>query len=728
MKKLLSFFAFALLLTMSFDANAVPRRYLIEDHTGAWCGWCPIGIEVIDQLLAQYDDLIVPVALHNGDKMQTSYQKDLATKLSITGYPSGVINRQKYSNKYGVHPTLWNNIIQKAIAANEEALVDVRIKSWSIDKAAKKLTAVIEAEMMADVPSQLAFNLYILEDGQTGSGTGWDQGNYLSKRPGYESSIFYNQPSSMKNFKHENVLLHMADKTSGSTEGFPESAVKGKVYTRTYEVDLATITLPYQNIDNLWIAALVTNTGSNSEVLNVVRAGVKKILPIALVDTKASEYINIDKGQTLTKTIKIKNPNSVDVQVKVELVKSASFIQESWTTSDLENFAPVTINAGQTGELSYQITSDKNIPNYFSATIKAKVVPVEGYMAGFATIEHNYLSKGGEIFMYTTQGNLPIVAEALPDYKDKIVTIPFKEDALKAFDHSTAKMSIFSETSWGELISDGYLSDFFQGIVEDGIKNNKPLLIIPKLSCLHLSETPASLPGLVLSPTVKAVLNDKLKIGGYSAFKDGIKALATTSAYVKTSIDVQPHAVTEGLGTPIMINDNTNYGAAQYADIINPLDEHAVKIIMNFQSVNPETKTAVAAAITLPTTKALYYGFDLDAIGNLQHRGLLLNNSIKWLLDPNSSVEDLTNTNIANIQISPNPTANNVNVTLNSKEGANGYVFITDMTGATVKSIVNNGAISNNYNINVSELSSGKYYLVTDINGSRSIAPILIAK
>ena len=68
------------------------RRILIEDFTGAWCGYCPRMTNAIEAAKTTSNNILV-MAIHNGDIMATTYEAALRQKYGITGFPSALINR-----------------------------------------------------------------------------------------------------------------------------------------------------------------------------------------------------------------------------------------------------------------------------------------------------------------------------------------------------------------------------------------------------------------------------------------------------------------------------------------------------------------------------------------------------------------------------------------------------------------------------------------------------------
>ena len=66
------------------------HKVLIEDFTGAWCGWCPRVSSSIEELVENNEDKIVAVALHNNDKFALNpHQAILSETLWLKyGYPA----------------------------------------------------------------------------------------------------------------------------------------------------------------------------------------------------------------------------------------------------------------------------------------------------------------------------------------------------------------------------------------------------------------------------------------------------------------------------------------------------------------------------------------------------------------------------------------------------------------------------------------------------------------
>lgn len=84
--------------TLNATLNAIkfiyPKKIVVEEGTGTWCGWCPRGIVGLEKMHEKYPESFIGIAVHNGDPMTvTSYSNSLGAYFS--GYPNSITNRKK---------------------------------------------------------------------------------------------------------------------------------------------------------------------------------------------------------------------------------------------------------------------------------------------------------------------------------------------------------------------------------------------------------------------------------------------------------------------------------------------------------------------------------------------------------------------------------------------------------------------------------------------------------
>lgn len=69
------------------------KNVVVEEVTGTWCGWCPRGIVIMENIVENFTDgSIIPVAVHNSDEMAKDSWADVAA-LSGGSAPFAIINR-----------------------------------------------------------------------------------------------------------------------------------------------------------------------------------------------------------------------------------------------------------------------------------------------------------------------------------------------------------------------------------------------------------------------------------------------------------------------------------------------------------------------------------------------------------------------------------------------------------------------------------------------------------
>ncbi len=144
------------------------HKVLIEDFTGAWCGWCPRVTFSIEELEKANADKFVPVALHNGDKMAFSpYERTLSTALwekfaipsNQRGYPFAVLNR---AEEWDAASGNAMKASQALALAKTDSEVGIKISSSLADTSGKINVSFKFADGIA---TDLKYVVYVLQDG-----------------------------------------------------------------------------------------------------------------------------------------------------------------------------------------------------------------------------------------------------------------------------------------------------------------------------------------------------------------------------------------------------------------------------------------------------------------------------------------------------------------------------------------------------------------------------------
>lgn len=312
------------------------KRYLLEEYTGAWCGWCPRGDYKVKYILQHYPDDIIPVAFHTNDKMEIEESVLLANAYSVA-FPNGVFDR-KYIDAFsqfgfGVLPEYWLNVIDDLKLSDTTAICDVNL-NWAFDATTMTISTSIEAIFNIDYEGDLRFNVYIVEDSCSGQGYGWDQANYLSKNESFKNYPYYNMPNPITGFQHREVVRAMLAGPWGLEESIPMKVRAGEKYYAhlSYKIPLE------WNIYKIKLVGIVQKYSDNIYERNVLNCNYgKRVSPIfqAVLENK---YIAVKGlGQPYTINLKLKNISDK----AINFYKNITFTQRTplgWYSSfEIEN-------------------------------------------------------------------------------------------------------------------------------------------------------------------------------------------------------------------------------------------------------------------------------------------------------------------------------------------------------------------------------------------------------
>ncbi len=356
MNKCYRFLALFLFLSIALSAQPV-KRVMFEQHTGTWCGWCVDGSHKLEQIVEEHPGLVIPVKLHNGtsDKMALPIQGTIAGGLALTGYPAGCIDRTQFGGTFfpsrivsadDYSLNAWMPYVEERLAIIPQ--VDI-FATYNIDEETDSIKIIVYATMLETVSGNLKFNVYILEDSVTGTGAGWDQGNILSGKAGWEFSPYFNLPNPVPNYYHRNVVRDLLGGAWGVTGEFTNPAEDATVYTHEFNAKLN----PAWNKDMIQIVAFVTNDNTK-EVLNACYGDTKPPTPPVMeLTTETPDVGVLNDGDTFVKEYFVKNIAEVEHQFQITM-NVASNMPQDWN-AELPK-TELTVAAGETESFIIRLT------------------------------------------------------------------------------------------------------------------------------------------------------------------------------------------------------------------------------------------------------------------------------------------------------------------------------------------------------------------------------------
>ena len=175
------------------------QKVLIEEFSGTWCGWCPIGEETLRKLSANKN--IVGVEVHYGDAL-TNFE-DIFTPLRIKygnpAFPTGLVNRKK--SVIGTTKIMgdneWEasaNAILKNTKTSNGLAIDSKLTGNSLE-------VLAHLQIKNSTEEIYGLGIYLVEDNVLG----FPQQNYLSKDSRFSGYEAYNLPLVINDIAHKNV-------------------------------------------------------------------------------------------------------------------------------------------------------------------------------------------------------------------------------------------------------------------------------------------------------------------------------------------------------------------------------------------------------------------------------------------------------------------------------------------------------------------------------------------
>ena len=253
MKKLTYLLAIASLALTACDKNGnnqpdpegttYPRVQLIEHFTGEGCGYCPYGMNYIDEIYSANPDAYVWISNHTygKDEFSIAESSTIAKKLGVSGAPEISINRNKYDGERIYHPYYTSQyIVKEATTATSTISIDRTYNS-----AANDLKITVNGRTSDKQLEKVLLTVAITESGMVGA-----QSDYLYSWEGW------------RKFTHTHAVRAYLTAAMGD-----EVEVKNGSFTYTLNGSMAA----GWKEENCMIVAWITAGGTLWPVLNAAK-------------------------------------------------------------------------------------------------------------------------------------------------------------------------------------------------------------------------------------------------------------------------------------------------------------------------------------------------------------------------------------------------------------------------------------------------------------------------
>ncbi len=268
---------------MPFLSELPKHKPLMEEYTGAWCQYCPLGTAAMEAMAKLHPDDFIGIAYHDGDEMAAIMSKPA----NPSGYPAAYLDRVlAVSPFYGTGSTSlgiendWKTR-QAIMAPAALALEAVWASPYTIDVTA---TATF-IRNFSNNPYRLTYVL--VADDLYGKGRYWSQQNALSGNSSYSSdpylSPWVSLPGVVTDIHFNDVAIQTSCAGDAALESsLPDAIVENSPYLHTYTFDVTFNKYTHTCLNNS--AQEPIDNRANLRVVAI------------LIDTRTGEAVNAEKA------------------------------------------------------------------------------------------------------------------------------------------------------------------------------------------------------------------------------------------------------------------------------------------------------------------------------------------------------------------------------------------------------------------------------------------------
>lgn len=255
------------------------QAIVVEEFTGTWCGWCPLGIVGMKYMEDNYGDKgFIGIAVHYGDEMSAQSYAPLALKYySSPGFPSAIANRgevfdpseESLLQQYNDITAFWAPaVIEVSSNYNEEdnTLIASATTQYSFD--------------WTDSPYKVAFVIT-----ENNVGPYLQDNNFSGGQLGETLEGWTDKPFNVLTF-YDEVARDITDLYG--IEGSVPSAISAQTpYTYSTELPLENIA----DLSNCRVIALIID--SEGKIVNGAKTSIEGLAGIKGIEPNAPEKIRV---------------------------------------------------------------------------------------------------------------------------------------------------------------------------------------------------------------------------------------------------------------------------------------------------------------------------------------------------------------------------------------------------------------------------------------------------
>ena len=358
--------------------ESFPKKHLIEHFTGEACGYCPYGMECIEEYVKE-DTNLIWVSHHYGygeDEYTIKENETLGVLFGVEGAPSVVLDRteqsyvdqstKKKTSQLVFHPGYLSEL-QSELEKTTYASVVI---NHTFDAATGELSVTVSGLVADTTVSELALTVLVKENNLIGA-----QADFYGSWEGWEE------------FRHNKVVRTFLTAATGD-----KVSVEKQQYTATFTGKLANIA----DANNCVVVAYITTT-DNEPIINAEQT------PLVKGTTGGEEFLSegikmVEVPEGYPETGEPKSPIAFDgaysgtIQtglMAIELLSNAQVKISGYTGYPL---AYLYLFASQLAPGEYPINSTEQSGTVYAGYRDDKAFDFGGSM--FCYAEEYYLTQG----------------------------------------------------------------------------------------------------------------------------------------------------------------------------------------------------------------------------------------------------------------------------------------------------------------------------------------------
>lgn len=244
------------------------QKVLVEEYTGAWCGYCVDGAYKLETFMKNYPGIVYGVSIHQGDGMQSPVWSNYDSTFNVGGFPEGMVNRIPNGGKPSFNRGSWSSAVNSAKAKTAKCGLALESRVSGTD-----VQVIVHVGFNQNLSGNYRLCVMIVEDNVSGTGSQFDQVNYYSKNnpsgPADTTGThpYYNLPYKITGYKHKQVQRKYFSSTFSGDVIPSGEMVAGNEY-----IDTLTTSVSGFNTANCKIIAFVNKVGTTlttHEIMNV---------------------------------------------------------------------------------------------------------------------------------------------------------------------------------------------------------------------------------------------------------------------------------------------------------------------------------------------------------------------------------------------------------------------------------------------------------------------------